>query len=148
MGSNHRSGIYHGVALLGLLAALAGLPGLGATGSSSGSGSVDWRAMGHMSSPSGKLRAGCHRHTYTYRVTPPSSDWSLETFLIGPAGGHLASDVIVSGADKKSGTKSFTICKSNTKPGRFTIKGKLTYDDYPAEPSGWITPTHFRLRRP
>jgi len=146
-----RSGVYQGVALLGLLGALAGVPGLGtpASGTSgSPTSSTDWAAMGHLASASGKLRAGCHRHYYSYRVSPPSPQWSLETFLVGPRGKRLASDVIISGADKKAGSKFFTICKANTRTGRFTIKGKLTYNDYPASPSGWIRPAYFRLTRP
>lgn len=148
MRSIRRNGVYHGVALVALLGALSGLPGLGTSGGSGGAPRTDWRAMGHLWSASGKLRNGCHQHHYNYKISPPSSQWSLETFLIGPAGKRLGSDVVLSGADTKAGTKSFTICKANTRPGSFTIKGKLTYDDYPAQPSGWIRPTHFRLHRP
>lgn len=140
----------YGVALLGLLGALS-LPGLG---SSSGTGTTttptaaQWRAMGHFSSRNGTLRSGCHRHYYRYRVTPPSSQWSLETFLYGPKGGRLGSDVILSGADPKAGQKYFTICRSNTQPGTFTIRGKLTYQNYPDQRSGWVTPARFRLTKP
>lgn len=149
MGPSRAGGIYHGVAVVSALGLLA-LPGLGSLGSSTPAAPTpaQWRAMGHLSSGNAKLRSGCHKHTYHYRITPPSSQWALETFLTDPKGKHLASDVILSGADKKSGTKSFTICKSNTRTGTFTIKGKLTYEVYPDEHSGWITPTHFKLSKP
>lgn len=154
MGSTRGRGCY-GVALVGLLGALSlpGLPALSTPGGTAPAPSpatptaAQWRAMGHFSTKSGRLPSGCHRHYYRYRVSPPSSEWDLETFLYGPRGGRLGSDVIVSGADGTSGQKFFTICSSNTRPGTFTIRGKLTYETYPNEPSGWVTPRRFQLKK-
>jgi len=151
--------VYSGVAIAGLLGSLiGGLVGLPASGSpapSSSSGAAppatvaQWHRMGHTHAPSGKLRGGCRNHRYTYTVTPPPQTWwTLEIFIVGPKKARLASDVIISGADKTTGSKRFQLCRVNTRPGRFLIKGRLTYKDYPDEYDGWIQPSHFTLRKP
>jgi len=136
------------VAIAGLLG-IIGLPGLDGGGANdSGAPSArQWHEMGRTHAPDGVLRRSCHQYKYRYRVDPPSNDWSLETFLRGPGGQALASDVILSGADPRKGTKRFRICKPNTRPGRFTIRAKLSYDSYPDTYAGWLRPSHFRLRR-
>jgi len=134
------------VAAAGLLG-LPGLPGLG--GGQAAAASPNWHAMGRTWAASGRLRPGCPKYVYHYRINPPSKSWIVETFLRGPGGKRLASDVIVSGGDPERGTKRFTICASNTRPGRFTIRAKLTYDDDTTgtSPAGWLRPSHFRLHR-
>jgi hypothetical protein len=105
--------------------------------------------MGRTWADDGALRRGCHKYAFHYRVGPPSRQWSLETFLKGPGGKRLASDVILSGADPRRGTKRFDLCRSNTRAGRFTIRSKLTYEDSSTgdSRSGWLRPSHFRLHR-
>lgn len=125
------------------------LPDLLAT---SGSGSTpptsaQIKKMASLSEANATLRAGCQRYTYDYRISPPESQWSLETFLVGPKGERLGSDDILSGADPTTGTKTWTICKTNAEAGRFTVKGKFTYNDYPEQYSGWIQPTTFTLTK-
>lgn len=146
-----KTGVYGAVVVLGLVGGLLD-PIIGDSGSSSDSGrptAAQWKKMGSTHSKWKRvLRKGCHSYRYSYTVKPRTDDWSLETFLIGPRGGRIGSDVILSGADPKSGAKNWRICRSNTVPGKFTIKGKLTYKDYPDEYSGWITTSHFRLVRP
>lgn len=135
------------VALAGLLS-LPGLPGLSGSGSGQAvAASPSWHSMGRTWAPSGVLRRSCHKYPYHYRISPPTKNWSLETFLRGPAGKRLASDVILSGADPKRGTKRFDLCRSNTRPGRFTIRAKLTDSDFSGSRSGWLRPSHFRLHR-
>lgn len=135
---------------LALVAMLAGVPSLLTSSSSSQAPTpAQWRAMGRTHAASGRLANGCKYYHYTYRVKPPSGTWwTLETFIVGPNGRRLASDVILSGSDPKSGRRRFQLCRTNTPPGRFKIRGKLTYKDYPDEYSGWIATSHFTLRRP
>lgn len=156
-----KTGAYGAIAILGLFGGLVGpVGGLLGGGSDAGSGSsstsarptaAQWQQMGSTWSKWKRvLRKGCHHYAYTYTVRPPASagsEWSLETFLIGPRGGHIGSDVILGGADAKHGTKNWRICKSSTVPGRFTVKAKLTYNEDPDQYSGWVATRHFRLTR-
>lgn len=114
-------------------------------------------AMGSTSAPTYRLPPGCHWYAYSYRVSPPEPEWSLEVFIIDAAGVAQASDVMLSGADPTSGSKRFQLCASNTAaPGLFTIRGKLTYRHYATMPlvdqtrdySGWIATSHFRVVKP
>lgn len=123
------------------------LPGADGGGSGSGPTAAQFQTMGHTHEANGRLRRGCHRYRYTYEVAPPSDEWSLETFLLGPRGKRLASDVIISGADPADGSKRWQICRTNTRAGRFTIRARLNYNDYPDTYSGWLKSSHFRLRR-
>ncbi|SFC69262.1 hypothetical protein SAMN04487968_109197 [Nocardioides terrae] len=118
---------------------------------------AQFAAMGSTSAPPYTLPAGCHWYSYSYRITPPEPEWSLEVLVTDAAGVAQASDVILSGADATSGTKRFQLCASNTAaPGVFTIRGHLTYRHYATMPivdqtqdySGWIATSHFRVTKP
>ena len=95
----------------------------------------------------GVLRKGCRTYTYGYAVKPPAEIWGLETFLVDPRGETIASGGFLSGSDETKGTGTFRFCRSITRPGTFTIKGKFTYRETsqsnPVE--GKIKPTKFRL---
>lgn len=156
-----RTGAYSAVAVLGLLGGLLGPGGLGGLlGGSSGSGgqtsaqptAAQWQKMGGTYSKWKRvLRKGCHDYAYTYNARPPAAagtEWGLETFLLGPRRGHLASDVILGGANAKHGTRTFRICRSSTMPGKFTIKTKLSYKEEPDQYAGWVRTSHFRLVKP
>ena len=113
--------------------------------------------MGSTHAPAYRLPPGCHWYSYTYRISPPEPDWSLETIITDAGGVAQASDVMLSGADATSGSKRFQLCASNTDaPGVFTIRGRLTYRHYATMPlldetrdySGWITTSHFRVTKP
>ncbi|MDH2416334.1 hypothetical protein [Nocardioides sp. CER19] len=117
---------------------------------------AQFAAMGSTHAPAYRLPPGCHWYTYTYRVSPPEPEWSLEVFITDAAGVAQASDVMLSGADPTQGTKRFQLCASNTAaPGRFTIRGKLSYRHYASMPivdqtrdySGWIASSHFRVSK-
>jgi len=146
-----------GLALVGLLGLQpAGLFGdlfgddgsAGAPPPSAPTTTQGWQQSGHLGAAKGRLRRGCHTYAYRYSVDPALPDWGLNTFLIGPRGGRLGNGAIMAGADPTSGTRTFELCRSSTRPGRFTITGQLGYYDYPDTHYGWITPTHFRLVAP
>ena len=92
------------------------------------------------------LRQGCHDYRYQYVVKPPESDWSLETFLIDPRGKEVGAGQMLFNSDPDRGQSHFRICRNTTVPGRFKIKGKLTYGQEAHEK--WIEPGYFRLKRP
>jgi hypothetical protein len=113
--------------------------------------------MGSTHAPAYRLPPGCHWYSYSYRVSPPEPDWSLETLITDAGGVAQASDVMLSGADPTSGTKRFQLCASNTDaPGIFTIRARLTYRHYATVPvfdetrdySGWVATSHFRVTKP
>ena len=93
------------------------------------------------------LRDGCHNYGYHYRVRPPTSDWALETFLRDRRGRSVASDALLAPHDKKRGRSVFRFCRYNTVPGRFTIRGKLTWKNGWDTHEKWIKRGHFRLHR-
>ena len=92
------------------------------------------------------MRAGCHSYKYQYKVTPPESDWSLETFLIGPHGKELAAGQMLFNSDPDRGSSHFRVCRATTHFGKFKIKGKITYGQESEE--HWVQPGYFRMRRP
>ena len=123
--------------ILGGLVVVAGLAG-GALAAS----------YGHTGAPDRVLRDGCHGYRYHYRVRPPTNDWVLETFLVDPRGDKIASGAFISDSDSKRGHGKFRFCRYNTRPGRFTIKAKLTWYNGYAEHKAWLRKSHFRLYRP
>jgi len=133
--------LFHGVvslALIGGLAAggdgglLGGLLGIlgGGSGTSTSTTTTAVKPGGRLHMDSQKLRKGCKPYSYSYAITVPSGDdFDLEIFLTDPRGVSQASDVVLSGADGLSGTKSMTLCRSNTTPGTFTLRGTLYTSD-------------------
>lgn len=105
-------------------------------------------SYGHTGAPDRVLRDGCHGYRYHYRVRPPTNDWVLETFLVDPRGDTIASGAFISDSDPKRGHGKFRFCRYNTRPGRFTIKAKLTWYNGYAEHKTWLRKSHFRLYRP
>ena len=85
---------------------------------------------GRLDMPSQRLRRGCKKYTYHYRLQIPDGlEFDLEIFVTDPRGVSQASDVILSGADPLEGAKNVTICRSNTQPGRFLVHGELYTND-------------------
>lgn len=109
---------------------------------------AEFKKMGGSSSKNGKLRAGCHAHSYHYWLKPRTRDWTVEVFLTDRTGNHVASDALMSGADKNSGTKSFRICKDNTVTGTFKIRMRMTYPDGDQNRVGWLSSSTFKMTKP
>lgn len=127
-------------ALLGALLS-AGLTA-GATPASGGNAEYGrvWRG-------DGVLRPSCHNYKYHYKVRSPKPDWALETFLVDPRGETIASGGFVSEVDPKRGVGKFRFCRYNTVPGKFKIRGKLSYRDGYDQWVRWVKPGYFRLSR-
>lgn len=94
-----------------------------------------------------QLRAGCHNYKYQYKVKSPTDDWALETFLIDPDKSNVGSGQMLAGNDPARGSSTFRLCRNATTPGRFKIRGKLTYNDGFDEYVVWLDPGFFRLRK-
>ncbi len=104
-------------------------------------------SYGHTGAPNGVLRAGCHGYRYHWRIHPPTNDWLLETYLRGPGGKHLASGMFDSDSEHKRDHSAFRLCRYSTRPGRFTIRAKLTWYKGYAQRTVRLRPSHFRLHR-
>lgn len=121
----------------------------GATGQSSKPPTAaQFKKMGGSSSKNGKLRRGCHAHSYHYWLKPRTRDWTVEVFLTDRRREHVASDALMSGADKNSGTKTFRICKDNTVTGTFKIRMRMTYPDGDQNRVGWLQSSTFKMTKP
>jgi hypothetical protein len=103
---------------------------------------------GHTSAPDGRLRRGCHDYPYRYVVTPPTSDWTLETFLTDRTGDGVASGAYFSDSDPRQDRVHFRMCRYAVHAGRFTIRAKLHwYSSDGTDHLVWLPPSHFRLHR-
>ena len=103
------------------------------------------------------LREGCHGYRYQYVVRPRASDWMFETFLHAPSGRTLASNTVDSDVSRRRDSGHYRICGYATRPGRFKIAGKLTWQTCNNLPGPfhectkhvrWVKPGYFRMRRP
>jgi hypothetical protein len=104
---------------------------------------------GRTAAPDRVLRAGCHNYGYRFRVTAPTDDWTLETFLRDPDGENLASGAFLSDADGHLRHSRFRFCRYSTRPGVFRIRALLTwYGDFGEEHRVWLETSRFRLSRP
>ena len=128
----------------GLVGQVLGPPSSGPDGGQRRSGA----ALGSTAAADGVLRQGCHNHYYRYVVRVTTDDWTLETFLDDRTGDTIASGTYIADSDARRARKVFRFCRWSTRPGRFTIRAKLTWYTDSGEHRGWFEPSHFRLRRP
>jgi hypothetical protein len=104
---------------------------------------------GRTGAADGALHRGCHDYRYRYRVTTPTDDWILETFLRDPTGTTIASGTYIVDSDPSAQRATFRFCRYVTRPGRFTIRALVHwYDDDGTDHQAWLRPSHFRLTRP
>ena len=122
--------------VLALAASLLGAP----------AGAVE--AGGTLDAADGTLRRGCHTYSFTYAVQVPYDDWALETSVRDPRGHGVASQAFIGPYDARSRRVTYRLCRGATRPGRFTVTGKLTAYDDPSEGTVVQLPVaSFRLRR-
>jgi hypothetical protein len=103
-------------------------------------------ATGSVHSGDGRFEKGCQSHGYRYAVRPGGSDWSLELFLIGPRGKQVSTGYEFNGHDPNRGRGRFHFCSQSTRPGRFTVRSRLTWDDGQYHEK-WLEPRTIRLHR-
>jgi hypothetical protein len=103
---------------------------------------------GHTAARDGVLRKGCRRYRFSYAVSTPYDDWTLETSVVDPRGKGVASGALIGPSDPRSGALGYTLCRRATKAGRFTITGKLISYDGMEETVVQLPVSTFRLRRP
>lgn len=73
--------------------------------------------VGTTSAPSGTLRNGCRRYSYTYAVKVPTQDWTLEISIVDRRGQGVASFAFIGPADEKTQTPEYRLCRASTVPG-------------------------------
>ena len=97
----------------------------------------------------GVLKEGCHDYRYQYRAKPPgdASEWALETFLVDKRGEGVAHGAFASNYDPRRGSGTFRVCEYDTVPGRFKLRGKLTWREGADQFERWVQKDFFRLRR-
>jgi len=95
------------------------------TGAATASG--DW---GRATAKNQTLQQGCHGYAFSYRVETPGDAWMAEITLVNPNGRKIATHTYDSGADARTGVRSFRFCSPTTRPGVHTIRLKVTsYED-------------------
>jgi hypothetical protein len=103
-------------------------------------------ATGEIGSRDGVFRDRCQQHPYRYRVRAGESDWSLELFLVDPEGERVGTGYEWKGADPARGRGRFRFCGRATRPGTYTVRARLTWDDGHYHET-WLEPRRIRLRR-
>lgn len=90
-------------------------------------------------------KAGSQQHAFHYRVETDETTWSLELFLVDPRGRQIASSYQNVGGDPMVGRDVFRFWSRGIRPGKYTIKARLTWGDYD-QVAEWLEPSTFRLR--
>jgi hypothetical protein len=93
------------------------------------------------------LRRGCRPYHFSYAVSTPYDDWTLETTVVDPRGKGVASGALIGPSDPRTGEIGYTLCRRATTSGRFTITGKLISYDGMEETVVQLPTSTFRLRR-
>jgi hypothetical protein len=105
-------------------------------------------AGGSLEAADGVLRRGCHVYSFVYAVQTPYDDWMLETSVRDPRGRGVASQAFLGPYDARSQRVTYRLCRWATRPGRFTVIGKLVaYDDPDRGTTVQLPVESFRLRR-
>jgi hypothetical protein len=99
-----------------------------------------------LSAADGRLRRGCKDYQFSYAVTTPSDDWTLDITMQDRRGKGVNAQSLIGPNDARSGVLSYRLCRWATVPGIFTLKGALVSYDGSQETTVAVTET-FRLRR-
>ena len=103
---------------------------------------------GSVSAKNGVLKKGCRTYHYSYVVTPPDDGyWDLGVSVVGPAGRTLFYSYVSHGSPT-SGTGSYRLCRSKTRPGLYKLKALVTVQDNNEPVQGRLPTAKFRLRNP
>jgi hypothetical protein len=78
------------------------------------------------------FKKGCRTYTYDYRVWTPYDDWTLEVTIRNPAGkavhhGGFLGKPGKQGHPRRQQNVRWTMCSRTSRPGRYTIRAKLTW---------------------
>ena len=130
------------------LSGLLPIPGLPPPTPESDPHAGEQQVSGRTWAHDGVLRKGCHRYRFSYAVSTPYDDWTLETSVVDRRGKAVGSGALIAPSDPRSGELTYTLCRWATKPGRFTVTGRLTSYDGTEETVVMLPESTFRLRRP
>ena len=103
---------------------------------------------GWVNAENGVLKRGCRTYYYTYEVRPPGDGyWDLGVSVVGPGGRTLFYSYVSHGRPT-SGTASYRLCRSETRPGRYKLKALVTVQDNDEQVQGRLPTVKYRLRNP
>jgi hypothetical protein len=104
---------------------------------------------GSVSADDGVLKRSCRNYPYTYAVTAPEQGlWDLNVSLVGPGGRVLWFGYLTEGANPASGTATFRLCRSKTRPGRYKLRAVVSVQDNNENTAGQLPTAKFRLTKP
>lgn len=129
--------------LIGLISVLTGtlLPGA----ASAVEPKPEW---GTVSADNAVLKPRCRNYPYSYTVTAPEDGyWDLNVSLVGPGGRVLWFGYLSEDANPDTGTATFRLCRSETRPGRFRLKAVVSVQDNNDNIAGKLDTARFRLRK-
>lgn len=101
---------------------------------------------GLLDAADGRLKRGCKDYHYAYAVDTPSDDWTFDIAMQDRAGKGVNAQSLIGPNDPTSGVVVFRLCRWATKPGRFTLKGRLVSYDGAHEDAVTVTES-FKLRK-
>lgn len=104
-------------------------------------------SWGKTSAPNAVLAKGCKKYAYRYKLTLPTDDWEVDLVIKDPRGDKIASAYLLSDSEPTRDKRWFRLCRPSTKPGRFTIRAKVSSWDGWEEDERRLPNSHFRLRR-
>lgn len=103
---------------------------------------------GSVHAKDGVLKRGCRSYRFSYEVTPPDDGyWDLAVSVVGPGGRTLFFGYVPEGSPR-SGTASYRLCRSKTRPGRFKLKAVVTVMASNDHVQGRLETAKYRLRNP
>jgi hypothetical protein len=131
---------------IGLVVAVA----LGVLAPASTAQAVDVKPeWGSVSAENGVLKRGCRSYDYQYAITPPEDGyWDLSVRIVGPTGRTLFFSYLPDGESPQSGTATYRLCRSETRPGIYKLKALVTVQDNDEQVQGRLPKVKFRLRSP
>jgi hypothetical protein len=102
---------------------------------------------GSVSAEDGILKRGCRTYEYQYAITPPTDGyWDLSVRVVGPSGRTLFFSYQPDGESALSGTATYRLCRSETRPGLYKLKALVTVQDNDEQVQGRLPTERFRLR--
>ena len=110
-----------------------------------------------------RFKQGCRTYTYDYRIRTPYDDWTLDVWIRNPRGksvhfGGWLGKPGRQGHPRRQRNNEWTMCSRSSRPGRYTIRAKLTWyvpqeslpfvpPPPPEEHVKWLPVERFRLWR-
>ena len=106
----------------------------------------EYQVSGSTAASDGTLRRGCRPYRYSYTVSTPHHDWTLETSVLDRRGKSVHAGVLFGSSAAKTGEQVYEMCRWATTPGAFTITGRLISYDGERRTEAQLAESRFVLR--